>query len=263
MPMNTPEELAQAHGELQRAAAQCLDPGHPAPHLPRSERLDETARLVLLGLPLGQALQSARFTALHASHFTVAGWRRISQLAPAALPDICREIALSPSAQWGMHLAPPLAVIVAAVPWQVQLGNAREAQREVLALTNEARSRGRRCGDRYFPRAGALAEDPRLQAAASAHASDLASLGTSSHRGSDGREVGQRLRDAGYPWRLVGENIATGQPSSGSVVQAWLDSPPHCANLMHPGYRHMGVAFVVDPEHQRRIYWVQKFGAPR
>ncbi len=261
--MDVPEGEARFYGELQRAAAQCVGPDNVPPQLLRSERLDETARLVQLGLPLGQALQSARFSAVRASHFTLTGWRQISQLVPAALPNICREIALSPTAQWGLHLAPRQAVIVAAIPWQAQVRDAREAQREVLALTNEARSRGWRCGERYFPRAVALSEDPRLQSAAFAHASDLASLGTSGHRGSDGREASQRLRAAGYPWRSVGENIATGQPSPGSVVQAWLDSPQHCANLMNPRFRHMGVAFVVDPERQPRIYWVQKFGTPR
>ena len=262
MPADLAEGTTRVHGELLQAAEQCVTAGQSPPKLHRSEQLDEAARLVQLGLPLGQALQSARFPALQASHLTLTGWRDVSQLVPAALPGICQEVARLPSAQWGLYAQAPQAVIVAAVPWRAQVGDAREVQREVLKLTNEARSRGRQCGERHYARARALLEDPKLHAAATEHASDLAKLGLSSHVGSDGREAGQRLRDAGYRWRSVGENIATGQPSAASVVQAWLNSPQHCANLMNPGFRHMGVAFVIDPERRPRIYWVQKFGTP-
>jgi len=46
------------------------------------------------------------------------------------------------------------------------------------------------------------------------------------------------------------------------VVAGWLGSPEHCANLMDPLYREMGVAFAVNPHDQRGVYWAMEFGTP-
>jgi uncharacterized protein YkwD len=83
------------------------------------------------------------------------------------------------------------------------------------------------------------------------------------HRGRDGSTVGQRATRGGYRWRAIGENIAAGPPTADAVVQGWLNSPDHCANLMGPHFTEMGVAFVVDTGSKHGIYWVQVFGAPR
>jgi uncharacterized protein YkwD len=54
-----------------------------------------------------------------------------------------------------------------------------------------------------------------------------------------------------------------GQTTPEQVVQAWLKSPEHCANIMEPAFVHMGVAFAVNQTSEGGIYWAQEFGRPR
>jgi len=46
------------------------------------------------------------------------------------------------------------------------------------------------------------------------------------------------------------------------VVDGWLASPGHCANLMNPQFRDFGGAYAVDPQSDANIYWTGLFGAP-
>lgn len=55
----------------------------------------------------------------------------------------------------------------------------------------------------------------------------------------------------------VGENIAMGQHSSGEVVNAWMNSSGHRANILNPGYQRIGVAAYTTPE--GTIFWCQQF----
>ena len=56
----------------------------------------------------------------------------------------------------------------------------------------------------------ALVYDMRLEAAARAHGQDMAARGFFSHTGSDGSDIGDRLRRAGYAFCFGAENIAAG-----------------------------------------------------
>ena len=60
--------------------------------------------------------------------------------------------------------------------------------------------------------------DSRLEAAAERHSRDMAEHGHFDHRGSDGLGTGERVRRAGYDWRVIGENIAARQQSVAEVV---------------------------------------------
>lgn len=79
---------------------------------------------------------------------------------------------------------------------------------------------------------GPVTPSPRLEEAAMAHALDMASNGFFSHDGSDGSDVGDRVRRAGYGWCRVAENIAQGQDSLTEVLGAWVASPGHRANML-------------------------------
>jgi uncharacterized protein YkwD len=57
--------------------------------------------------------------------------------------------------------------------------------------------------------------------------------------------------------QAVGENIAMGQNSSAEVVQAWMDSPGHRANILNSGYQRIGVAAYISKS--GAIYWCQQF----
>jgi hypothetical protein len=88
-----------------------------------------------------------------------------------------------------------------------------------------------------------------------------------------GRYSGSRLKDrarqAGYGHGvLLGENLARGQRTAEEAIQGWMSSPGHRANLLHPGFREIGVAClegrVTGPDGRAyaAIYWTQNFGAP-
>jgi uncharacterized protein YkwD len=83
------------------------------------------------------------------------------------------------------------------------------------------------------------------------------------HQGFDGSTPGERATAAGYAWRAIAENIAAGPTTASEVVQMWLDSPGHCANIMSPSYTELGLAFAEDRETQSGVYWAQEFGRPR
>lgn len=79
---------------------------------------------------------------------------------------------------------------------------------------------------------GPVTPSPRLEAAAMAHATDMAENGFFRHTGSDGSSVGQRAKKEGYGWCLIAENIAKGQGSLTEVMGAWANSPPHRKNML-------------------------------
>lgn len=57
--------------------------------------------------------------------------------------------------------------------------------------------------------------------------------------------------------RPVAENIAMGQPHSSEVVQCWMNSPGHRANILNPGHRRIGVAAFRTAS--GLIFWCQQF----
>jgi len=132
----------------------------------------------------------------------------------------------------------------------------------VLALANEARAKPRRCGSISYAAAAPLTANARLAQAALGYARDMARFGYMQHTGRDGSSPAERITRSGYHWREVGENLASGVMTPAEVVAGWLGSPEHCANLMHPVYREMGVAFAVNPGDARGIYWALELGTP-
>ncbi len=88
-----------------------------------------------------------------------------------------------------------------------------------------------------------LRPERRLEAAAERHALDLARHQMRGHEGSDGSQPAGRASEAGYPWRLIGENVATGFIQPSTVVAGWMASPPHRENLLTPDFREAGVAY--------------------
>jgi uncharacterized protein YkwD len=157
---------------------------------------------------------------------------------------------------WQVVLARPL-VFPTLPDWE-------EAGQQVLVEVNRARARARSCGERAFAPAPPVAWNRQLGLAALGHSTNLARGHYFSHVEKDGSTPADRATRAGYPWRLVGENIASGNRTPQEAVQAWLDSPGHCANLMNPGFTEMGAAYAIDPRNENQTpYWTQVFGRPR
>ncbi|MEU0691449.1 CAP domain-containing protein [Streptomyces uncialis] len=125
------------------------------------------------------------------------------------------------------------------------------AVREVAALVNTERN-ANGCKD--------ITTDARLNRAAEGHSRDMAERDYFDHTSPDGRGVGDRVTAAGYEWSAVGENIAVGQPTAVAVVEAWLESPGHRANILNCDYTQMGLGVDTSDGGPR---WTQVFAAPQ
>lgn len=137
-------------------------------------------------------------------------------------------------------------------------------QAELLRLVNAQRAAGASCGTRgSFPPVPALAWDGRLSQAAYDHSLDMATANYFSHTGRDGRSPSQRVAATGYTAQAVGENIAAGYGSMAAVVDGWMGSEGHCANLMSASYSQMGLACARGSASQYGIYWTQVLARPR
>lgn len=85
--------------------------------------------------------------------------------------------------------------------------------------------------------------------AAAAHAQDMLDRNYFAHQSPEGTDVGYRLRAAGAIEVTVGENLATFEGYKDadipkSVMDGWVNSPGHRANLLFTKFTHLGVAMV-------------------
>lgn len=138
-----------------------------------------------------------------------------------------------------------------------------EAQ-AMLDAVNAFRAQPRQCGSRgNFPAVGALTWSCQLETAALVHSRDMAQNSFFDHTGSDNSSAGQRATRAGYSWRTWGENIAAGYRSVDAVMQGWINSSGHCANMMNANFRNLGSAKFSLSGSPYGVYWTQVFGASR
>jgi uncharacterized protein YkwD/stress response protein SCP2 len=119
----------------------------------------------------------------------------------------------------------------------------------VIDLTNRERARA------GLPR---LIADPALTAAAQAHSADMVARAFYAHTAPDGSRPWDRAAAAGSTRRSIGENIACGQRSPADVVEGWMNSPGHRANILRPGFTHIGIGCAGGG--RAGMYWTQLFG---
>ena len=213
------------------------------------------------GNDLGKALEDAGYRASTASTIALSGVADAAAALRLIEQQHCDVLRNRRFAEIGVaHHGTNWRINVAAPLLSPDLGDWRAAGRAVLRLVNDARRRGATCGRRTFRAAPPLAWNDRLAAAALAHSRDMAEHDYFNHVDGAGRSVGERAAQQGYRWRLIGENIASGQGSPQQVVAGWLASPGHCANIMAPDFAEMGAAYATDPKAAMDIYWTQVFG---
>ncbi len=73
----------------------------------------------------------------------------------------------------------------------------------------------------------------------------------------------ERIQHRGYQIsKTAGENITVGTTTDTAkkAVKAWIDSPPHCMNLMNPDFKEVGMAYIIANGTFYTNYWVQEFG---
>lgn len=67
----------------------------------------------------------------------------------------------------------------------------------------------------------------------------------------------QMLQHFGVKYRTAGENIAAGQRTSKEVMNAWMNSSGHRANILNPNYTELGVGYYKGGSYGH--YWTQEF----
>ncbi len=97
-----------------------------------------------------------------------------------------------------------------------------------------------------------MAWSPALFTAAQDHAQDMVDQGYFDHASLDGRSFSDRAQDAGYEGFPRGENIAAGQQTPDQVMDSWMNSSGHRANILSDADE-IGVGLV-------DAHWVQVFG---
>jgi len=212
---------------------------------------------------LREALAQATYPMVNVQAITLNG-PRDAQAAMKAVQESFCQVVLDPQfvdigvsqqdRDWRIVLARPLLA--------GRLGDWQAEGQVLLQMINAARGQQRQCGTQAFAATAPLAWNATLAGAAESHTRAMANQNFLDHIDRDGRTPGDRAELAGYAGQQTGENIAAGQDTPRKVVDGWLASPGHCANLMNPQYSELGAAYAVDPKSDAGIYWTAMFGAP-
>lgn len=124
----------------------------------------------------------------------------------------------------------------------------------LVAYTNDARTA------ESLP---ALTRNETLDAAAALKAQDMISKGYFAHYAPDGTTPWHWLDEAGYRYASAGENLAIDFVDSKDVVDAWMKSPTHRANIVKQKYTEIGMAVAEGQfNNHKTIFVVQFFGMP-
>ncbi len=110
----------------------------------------------------------------------------------------------------------------------------------------------------------ALAVNPLLNGAAAAKVEDMQKNNYWDHyRPSDHKAPWNFITEAGYVYKVAGENLARGFSSVNGITTAWMNSPTHRANLLSAKYTEVGFAdaMVTQTDGSTLLYTVQMFGA--
>jgi uncharacterized protein YkwD len=156
---------------------------------------------------------------------------------------------------WLTRLAAGLAValsltagVATAAPSEAVLAE----QAHVVLLVNEQRAAAG---------LAPLVVNETLADGAQDYAQYMATANFFSHTGPDGSDVTARAEAAGYTtWVFLAENLAAGQPTPERVVQAWMTSPTHRANILAPEATEVGLGHAYNPNAKFGNYWALEFG---
>lgn len=172
--------------------------------------------------------------------------------APTAKPTTVPTAAPTARPTTAPTAAPTAAPTVkpTAAPTTAPATNASAIEQEVFRLVNEVRAQ-------YGLSALSWAND--LANVARAHSRDMINRNFFSHTNPDGYSPFDRLRNNGISYRTAAENIAYGQRTAQAVMDAWMNSSGHRANILNANVKEIGVGAATSSS--GTIYWTQLFVA--
>lgn len=118
-------------------------------------------------------------------------------------------------------------------------------EKEVVRLVNDIRLQNG---------LNALSENWELSRVARIKSQDMKDNNYFSHTSPVYGTPFQMIKNFGISYRSAGENIAKGQQTPQAVVNAWMNSSGHRANILNPSYTQIGVGYVAGGK-----YWTQMF----
>ena len=125
-----------------------------------------------------------------------------------------------------------------------------DVQESVVAAVNQYRAEAG---------LGPVTIDARLTGAAQSHANDIAERQLLTHTGADGSNAGARITARGYGWTTWAENAAAGQQTAADVMNSWVNSSGHAANMRNGAMVNIGVAAAQGSNGV--TYWVMVLAA--
>jgi uncharacterized protein YkwD len=213
----------------------------------RCTRLVATATLtILIALPV--ALQAAPATAAPGASATAAEPTADTPTLTGTLTNLLTNLLAALLGGQTSVPAPQPSTPGATAPAPIPMTVAADLEDRVVTLVNKRRARA---GCR------ALRPNEKLRASARTHSVGMAQYRTMTHYLPGEAGLGERITFAGYHgWRRVAENVATGYGSPKAVMEAWMASPGHRANILDCRLRHLGVGVVAQGY---QLWWTQDF----
>lgn len=121
-----------------------------------------------------------------------------------------------------------------------------QMQRSIIELTNQYRS------ENNLP---LLRHNRKLYESSFLKSRRMQTTGSFAHNDGTGFSVEQLVERVGYTFQIAGENLALGKKGPTEILQAWMASPTHNANLLNPDFRETGVS-VMPTEGESPTYYV-------
>ncbi|MYT33647.1 CAP domain-containing protein [Streptomyces sp. MspMP-M5] len=179
-----------------------------------------------------------------------------SPASPGASPSASRPVATPTRVPGGRPSASPTGGTATATPRPSVSptaapvtggGTEAAAEAEVVSLVNQARAEAG-CAP--------VTAGDELTGLAERFSDDMARRGFFGHTDPDGHTPWDRARAQGIA-NLGGENLARGQADAHSVMDSWMNSPGHRANILNCEYKSLGVGAHFGPGGP---WWAQEFG---
>jgi len=121
-------------------------------------------------------------------------------------------------------------------------------EKEVFTLVNQERAK---------QGLAALKENVELSKVARTKSEDMAKNNYFSHTSPTYGSPFDMMKQFGITYTAAGENIAMGQPTATSVMNGWMNSPGHRANILSKDFTEIGVGLAKNANGS--IYWTQDF----
>ncbi|MGB3548745.1 MAG: CAP domain-containing protein [Saprospiraceae bacterium] len=126
--------------------------------------------------------------------------------------------------------------------------------RDMLGHINELRTKGCTCGSSYLPPVPPLRLSAQLTRIAKGHAADMRAQGEITHTSTNGDNPLERVRAAGFPAALVGENVGWWILTEQEMTEVWIRDASACARMLSPDFQYFGGGRV-------ETWWVQVFAS--